>query len=569
MMMESNELEKDRAAQWRRTVWLMIVAIALLVIAVVLAWLGSQRTTRDARQLAIVSELQLGARDVSALSSLAAAGNPEALTQLRDRVANVEAMLAVLMTGGTHKGTVIAPAAGALSARMQEFTNHWTEYKRRVDSLLVKVSPEAQTAKDTSQRRLAEKRSPGAPPPKTATARSGRDGELSASALSLVSTGHGLAGTLDSIRTELDGHVSTPWLNYLAALCVLGAVAALTTFAVWSRRSGEALARSIEQKNAQLLDALRPAMRTMHIAADADTDPAALGQRLSAEVVSVIDGVKTLVKALDTATAEADKFAVVGHVAARALASAEQKAAETSRSLQATARRIAAVYAALSASSSDMQGQLSQLMKIVDSALGNIRESANSSEQLRGRVEVLVKRHVLSTNLRSELAQRLFEVADRLTQAEGLALRAVDRLANAGAEAVAFANDVRGCLGPSVAILKQARELALRADRETGELANELTHLGAIAANQSRNAASSAHALAGAEAAVQALSAKLSAVTRLASANEGAQLLSALDESVGQITQSSASARQVLDATQNAASRIEDLAKLLNTMKPS
>jgi hypothetical protein len=354
-------------------------------------------------------------------------------------------------------------------------------------------------------------------------------------------------------------------------LCLLGALSALIAFAATAWRSGQALEQAAARSNAQLLDALRPALGTLHIQANAAdlADPAALGRRLSGEIVAVIDGVKTQVKALDTATAEADKFAVVGHVAARALADAEQRAADTSSTLQAAARRIAAVYSTLSANAGEVQQQCAQSGRSVNAALVASRESTRSGERLREQVESLTKRHARSSlAFRNELAQSLFEAGDLLTQAEGFALRAGDRLASSSATAT-FADDLRGYLAPSVAALKKATEIAQRMEREAAELAGELSQMDAASAEQLRMVANSAHVLTGAEETVQALSAKLASMTRLASATEGSQLLSALDESVRQIAQSSASARQVLDATQNAASRIEDLAKLLNTMKPS
>ena len=569
MMMESIGPEEARAAQSRHGTWFVTAAVGLMAIAVALAWLGARHSAEDARQRAVVGELQLAVRDVNVLASLVASGNKSALTEWRARVAKLESTLAVLITGGTHNGEGITAAAGSLHARVTEFATHWTEFKRRSDTLLVaSAPPAAQTAKDATQKRALEKHPSSNPPTQKPAARGNRDAELGAPAVSLLSAGHGLASRVDGIQAELDGQARTPWLHYLAVVCVLGALTALIAFAVSVRRSGQALQQTTERANAQLLDALRPALGTLHIQADPAVlaDPAALGRRLSDEILAVVDGVKTLVKALDAATAEADKFAVIGHVAARALANAEQKAADTSSSLQATARRIAAVYSALSANAGETQQQCAQSVRIVNAALAANGESARSGERFRERVDALMNRHAQSATVKDELAQRLFEVADLLTQAEGFALRGGDRLDGSGAT---LGDDLRGYLGPSVALLKKAQELAQRMARDAAEFATELTQVDAIAQDQCRMAANGARALTDAEETVQALSAKLASMTRLASATEGSQLLSALDESVRQIEHSSASARQVLDATQNAASRIEDLAKLLNTLKPT
>jgi hypothetical protein len=91
----------------------------------------------------------------------------------------------------------------------------------------------------------------------------------------------------------------------------------------------------------------------------------------------------------------------------------------------------------------------------------------------------------------------------------------------------------------------------------------------ASATDQSRTAGGGSYALAAAEMAVRDLSAKISSLTRLASGSESAQLLSVLDEIVRQIAQSSAAARQVLDASKNAAVHIEAMARMLNDLKPS
>ena len=568
MMMESIGLEEAREAQSRHAAWFVTAAVGLMAIAVALAWLGGRHSADDARQRAVVGELQLAVRDVNVLASLVASGNKAAPTEWRARVAQLESTLAVLMTGGTQNGEGITAAEGSLHARVTEFATHWTEFKRRSDTLFASASPEAQAAKDATQKRALEKRPSPNPSAQKPAARGNRDAELGASAVSLLSAGHGLARRVDGLQAELDVHARTPWLRYLAGVCVLGALTALIAFAVSVRRSGQALRQTTERANAQLLDALRPALGTLHIQVNPAVlaDPAALGRRLSDEILAVVDGVKTLVKALDAATAEADKFAVIGHLAARALADAEQKAADTSGSLQGTARRIAAVYSTLSANAGETQQQCAQSVRIVNAARAANGESARSGERFRERVDALTKRHAQTIAVKNELVQRLFEAADLLTQAEGFALRAGDRLAGSGAT---LGDDLRGYLGPSVALLKKAQELAQRMQRDAEEFATELTQVDAIAADQCRMAANGAHVLTNAEETVQALSAKLSSMTRLASATEASQLLSALDESVRQIAHSSASARRVLDATQNAATRIEHLAKLLNTMKPS
>src|SRR5262245_29706148 len=156
MMMESFDPANPSGAQGHRGAWWLAVAVALLTIAAGLAWFGAQRTAHDARQLAILSELQLAARDVSALSSLAAGGNQGALSQLRDRVASLESMLSVLISGGTHKGEAVSAVAGSPHARLKEFATHWGEFKRRTDALPAAIlAPDAQATKDAGQKRSA------------------------------------------------------------------------------------------------------------------------------------------------------------------------------------------------------------------------------------------------------------------------------------------------------------------------------------------------------------------------------------------------------------------------------
>jgi hypothetical protein len=287
-------------------------------------------------------------------------------------------------------------------------------------------------------------------------------------------------------------------------------------------------------------------------------------------MLAVIDGVKTLVKALDTAAAEADKFAVMGHVAAQALAAAEQKAANTGSNVQATARRISAVYAAVGAGASEAQNQCARVLELIGTGSPALKDAVRATDRLRERMETLGKSYSQTVAMQSEITQGLLELADLLTQAEGFALRGGDRLAGAGAdEAVAFANDVRGYLGPSVAIVKQTTELVRRAGREADDFALALAQVAAAAGDAARTGLDGTSALDAVGIAVRELSAKIASMSRIASGSDAAQLFCALDEIVRQTEQSSTSARQVLNASQNAASHIEELSKLLNTMKPS
>ena len=574
MMMESigPETARQRSGAWRRGAWLVVIAGGLLVIAIVLAWSGARRTAVEALQLQKLGELQLAVREIGALSSLATSGEQAVLTRLRDRSTHLESTLAMLVSGGEHNGVAGPAADGALQARLQTFAAEWAQLKRRTDALLAVATAEAQAAKSAIQGRVPEKRPQTSVGQKGTPPRAGRAAEPVTAAPSLLASGNALAGTLDAVRDELDGRVRTPWLLYLAAACVLGAILALGAFAMSVWRSGQALQQAAERSGAELLEALRPAMKTLHIPADAGAlaDPQALGQRLSNEILAVIDGVKALVKALDAAAAEADKFAVVGHVAAQALAAAEQKAADTGSNVQATARRISAVYAAVGAGASEVQSQCTRVLELVGSASPALKNAVRATDRLRESMESLVKGYAQTIAVQSEIAQGLLEVSDRLTQAEGFALRGSDRLARADAgEAVAFANDVRGYLAPSVAMLKQTTELVRGAGREADDFSIALAQAAAAAGDATRTGLHATSALDAVGIAVQELSAKIASISRIASGSDAAQLLSALDEIVRQTSQSSASARQVLDASQNAASHIEALAKLLNTMKPS
>ena len=573
MMMESigPAAGRQQSDAWRRHAWLLVVAGALLIVAVALAWWGARLAAIDERQLARVGELQLAARDISALSSLAASGEQAVLTRLRDRSAYLQSTLAALISGGEHNGELIAAADEALQGRLRAFATEWADFERRtVAALSAPGSAEAPAAKRAAPSRSPEKRAPAPAGQKSAAPRAGRASEPGISAVSLLGNGNALAGRLDDIRSDLDVRARTPWSLYLAAACAVGAMIALAAYSQSVWRSGQALQRSAEQSNAALVEALRPAMRTLQIHADATADPQALGERLSNEILSVVDGVKTLVKALDAAAAEADKFAVLGHVAAQALAAAEQKAADTGSSVQATARRISAVYAAVGAGANDVQNQCTRVLELMRTGSPATKNAVRATDRLRESMESLVGSYARTVAMQSEITQGLLEVADLLTQAEGFALRASDRLANAaGGEAVAFANEVRGALGRSVAILKQTTELVRGAGREADDFSTALARMAADAGEAARTGLDGTSALDGVGLAVQELSAKIAAVSRIASGSEASQLLSALDEIVRQTAESSASARQVLDATHNAASHIEELAKLLNTMKPS
>ncbi len=577
MIMESIWLEtiRERGAEgWRRSAWWGVAAGALLLLALALAWSGTRSSTSAAQHVAIIGELQVGARDVSALSLLALSGDAAALVQLRDRTANVDSTLAALINGGKHKGDAVSPPPDWLQTRLNEFATRWAEFKHRTDALFVaKASAEAQAATDPKARRLPEKRLSSGPAQKATPTRGGSGSEVGVVAISLLSDGHALATAMDGIRTELDGRQARPpWLLYLALVCGLAAASVLAALVISVWRSGLALQQTATQSNAALFEVLRPALKTLHIEADATSlaDPVMLGRRLSAEILVVIDGVKTLVKALAAATAEADKFAVVGHIAAQALAVAAQKAEDTGASLQATARRIAAVYAALSAGAAEAQQHCAQSLEIVATGLTTAKDSVRLADQVRDGMNGATKRYSEIVAINPEIAQALLEVTDLLTQAEGLALRAGNRLASAGAsEAAAFANDVRSYLGPSVAMLKRSMELVQRVERESGELSNELAQAAAHATDQARRAGDASRAPANAESAVRELSGKIASLARLASGAETSQLLSALDEIVRQIAQSSASARQVLAASKNAADHIEALAKILNDLKPS
>ena len=574
MMMESIGIEKNRSfggQGWLPFAWLGAAAGSLLLGAIALAWYSVHSAMASTEEQAIVGALQVGARDVAAFSALAANGDAAAVKELRERSARLDAMLTVLGDGGKHEGKTVQVAADPLHTRMREFATRWAEFKRRTETLLLLASAsQAQATKDANLRRVPERASAKPPAQKVATG-GGAGPVVSAASVSLLNEGHALAAAADTMRAELDNRQpGRRWMLSLAVACALASIAVLTVLVRSSWRSGLARERAAEQSNVAMLEVLRPAMRTLHIHADASAlaDPQALGRRLSDEILVVLDGIKTLVKAVDAATAEADKFAVVGHIAAQALGAAEQKAAGASANLQVTARRISAVYTALSAGATEAQQQCAQLLQTLGTGVTTGNDAARLADQARDGIGRLSKRHDQIVALTSEIAHGFGEIVDRLMQAEGLALRASSRFAGMD-EAVQFANDVRSYLGPSMVMLKQATELAQRAERESGDLSKELVQVVTGCAEQSRTAANGARVLDYAEGAAREMTAKISSMSRLASGPEAAQLVAALDEIVRQIAQSSASAREVLEATSNAANRIEELAKLLNTLKPA
>ena len=577
MMMESISPEQTRVPKdgehWRRSAWLVLIASGLVVAAGALVWWDDRRVASTRHQLDTVGELQLMARDITVLSSIAVAGDRAALQQLRERTEILQSAVTALINGGIHNGRIVAPAADDVQARLSEFSVRWADFRHRTDTLLAAAAPAAKPLKDASPRRGADQRSPAAPPQKAAAARAGRGAEAGAAVASVLSAGYALATPLDGIRTELQARTAqVPWLTYLGLACAFAALVMLATLLVSIRQSAAAMRRSAVELKTSILDGLRPAMRTLRIEAGADAlaDPTAFGRRLSDEMLAVIDGIKVLVKALDTATAEADKFAVVGHIAAQALVDAEQRAAQTGTSLQTTVRRIAAVCATLSASAREVQQQATNLLGVVGTALTAVKDAAGAAERLRKGMDGISENHARTVAMNTEIQHGLSAIADLLMQAEGYALRAADRPPGSGAdEAAAVARDVRSYLGPSASMLKQAIELVQRHGREADACSNALAQTALLAVHPSRAALDASHALGHVEAAMGELSAKIASMSRLASPVEVSQLLSALDEIVDQVAQSSASARRVIDATKNAASHIEELAKLLNTMKPS
>lgn len=575
MMMESIGSEPTGAPSKgddsRRSARLILVAGALVIAAVALAWAHGHRDEKAIRQLALLGELQLGARDAVALSSLAIAGDPTASSRLRERSESLQAALAVLANGGTFKDEVIAPAANDLQPRLHEFSTRWAEFRQRTDALAVAAAGEPKPGKEA--RRAPDKRSPGASVQKAAATRTARGAEAVAAAVSVSSSGAALVTDLDGMRAEIEARTArAPWLSYLGFACAIAALGTLGALGVSLKRSALAIERTAVESKAAVLDGLRPAMRTLNIEAGAEAlaDPALFGRRLSDEILVVVDGIKALVKALDTATAEADKFAVIGHAAARALAEAEQRTVQSASRLQSTARRIAAVYVALSKGAREVELQCAQVLKSAGASVTRSTDAADAVERLERELDGLAGTHGNIVAMNSEIAQGLVEIADLLTQAEGFALRAADRLAAGRADdAVAFANDVRAYLGPSVTMLKQAMDLVQRHGREADDFSNALAQTTVLAGHQSRAARDAAYALDGVESATHELSAKVASMSRLAAEPEAAQLHSALDDIVRQLEQSSLSARQVIYATKNAASHIEELGKLLSTLKPS
>lgn len=575
-MIESIWLERFRkrgGAAWPRGAWWLAAAGALVLLAGVLAWFSTHSTTDRVQQLAIMDWMQTHARDASTLSLLASSGDVAALNLLRDRTAGIDAGLAALTNGGTYDGAAVSAAAAWLQPQLNEFATAWAEFKRRSEALLsAAASTEARTTKDASPRRPPEKRSI-AVPAKKPPARAVRGTEVSAAAVSLLGDGHKLAAAIDNVRTTLLAQQpGAPWLLYLAILCALLAVSVLAVFAVSVGRRDLALRQAAERTNAAMFEVLRPAMKTLHI--DADTaavlDPVALGRRLSAEIVVVIDGIRTLVRTLETATAEAKIFAAVGRGAAQALAVAEKKGADSGANLQATVRRIAAAYGLLSASAAEAQQQGTQSLELLGIGQHSTGSFINLTEQVRKCMQRTSERYAQVVGANTKIVQGLAEISDHLTLAEGLALRTGNRFAGSGAEEVAaFANDVRSTLGTSVQMCKRITILAQHVEAHCADVSTEMALAARATADQSRIAEDSVRSLGNVAIAVRELTAKIAALSRLASGAEAAQLFSTLDEIVRQIAQSSVSAQQVLNAIKNAADHIEELTKILNTLKPS